>query len=71
MYNDQVFERLFQLVSACRKAQNDYYGYRGDPKIDPIKKAYFAEAKRREQDLDRLLTQLRKLYPNLVNLLTV
>lgn len=57
--------QLFMKVAAMRKAQKDYYAYKGDPKTDPLKQAYLQEAQRREQDLDALMVKLPQLVPEL------
>jgi hypothetical protein len=56
-----LLQQLFDKTAAMRKAQKDYYGYRGDPKTDPMKKSYLQEAQRREQDVDQLLHQLPRV----------
>lgn len=60
-----LLTQLFTKTVALRKAQRDYYAYKGDPKTDPIKKAYLQEAQRREQDVDKLIVQLPVAMPEL------
>lgn len=62
--NDSYLKKQLQIKgNALRKAQKEYYGYHADPKTDPIKKAYLAEARRREDEFDRLLAQINKMDP--------
>lgn len=64
--NDRyLLSELFKKAAAARKAQREYYAFRGDPKTDPLKKSYLQEAQRREQDLGRLLVKLREIVPEL------
>jgi len=65
MNEKYLLEQLFQKSAACRKAQQEYYGYKGDLKTDALKKSYLQESRRREQDLDRLLVTIRSLMPEL------
>lgn len=59
-----LLQQLFNKSAALRKAQKDYYGHRA-PKEDPLKRGYLQEAQRREQDLDKLLVQIRAAMPEL------
>jgi hypothetical protein len=60
-----LLTQLFSKAAALRKAQKDYYSYHGDLKTDPLKRAYLQESQRREQDLDKLLIQIRTVMPEL------
>lgn len=64
MTDRYLLEQLFKKAAAARKAQRDYYAYKGRPD-DPIKRSYLQEAQRREVDLDRLLVAIREQLPNL------
>jgi hypothetical protein len=59
-----LLQQLFNKVAALRKAQKDYYAHRA-PKEDPLKRGYLQEAQRREQDVDKLLVQIRTALPEL------
>lgn len=63
MNDGYILEQLVKKGRALRKAQKDYYNYKADPRVDPIKKAHLQEAQRREQDFDRLLVQVDKVHP--------
>jgi len=65
MNDTYLLRELFKKVALLRKAQKAYYSYRGDPKVDPIKKAHLQEAQRREEDLDRLMILIEKERPDL------
>ncbi|HEY4288233.1 MAG TPA: hypothetical protein VGN00_14110 [Puia sp.] len=59
---------LTQLVEKTRKlreAQEAYIKQPGDPKTDQLKKAHWAERKRREEDVDRLLPLIKTARPEL------
>lgn len=59
-----LLQQLFEKVALMRKAQKEYYGCR--EKFDhPLKRAHLQEAQRREQDLDRLMVQLKVAMPSL------
>jgi hypothetical protein len=60
-----LLTQLFTKTVAMRKAQRDYYAYKGDMRTDPIKKAYLQESQRREQDVDKLIVQLPIAMPEL------
>ena len=60
-----LLEQLFRKTVAMRKAQRDYYNYKGDPKTDPLKKSYLQEAQRREEDIDKLIVKLPIVMPEL------
>lgn len=59
-----VLRQLYDTAQKVRKAQKEYYACR-EPFDSPMKKQYLAEARRREQDLDKLLDQLPKVIPKL------
>lgn len=57
-----ALKRLFDTAGAARKAAKAYYACPGDPKADQLKKDYLKESKRRETDLDQLLTLLPRAF---------
>lgn len=61
-----ALKRLFTLATEARKAAKVYYGYRADPKTDALKKQYLADSKHRECDLDSLLVNIPKLFPQVL-----
>jgi len=60
-----ALKRLFETAEASRKAQKAFYRHPGDLKTDQVKKEYLSESKRRETDLDQLLTLLPRAFPYL------
>lgn len=65
MTDNYLLTELFKRTAAMRKAQKDYYAYKGDPRTDPLKKGYLQEAQRREQDVDRLMVTIITARPEL------
>lgn len=63
MNDTYLLERLIIVSRALRKAQRQYYAYKGNLKEDPIKQAYYQEARRREEDLDMTLREIEKIHP--------
>ncbi|HET6255832.1 MAG TPA: hypothetical protein VFE32_17275 [Puia sp.] len=59
-----VLKQVYRTAKKCREAQKAYYACR-EPKESKMKQAHYAEAKRREADLDRLIAQLPALVPEL------
>lgn len=63
MNTDYLLTQLVTAGRAMRKAQKEYYARPGPVKADPIKKGLLQEAQRREQDFDKLLLQVEKIFP--------
>jgi len=60
-----LLKELYKRGALMRKAQEAYINYKGDPKTDPIKKSYWQEKLRREQDFDRLMVKLPAAAPDM------
>lgn len=61
MNAEYLLQQLVKITRLLRRAQKEYYACRADRK-DPIKAGLLSEAQRREQDLDKLLIQIDKVY---------
>jgi len=64
MTDAYLLEQLLEKGAKMRKAQTDYYAYR-KPLEDPLKKSYLQEARRREQDFDRLIVTITTARPDI------
>lgn len=62
-----LLQQLFSKTASMRKAQKDYYAYKGDLKTDRMKKALYEDARSKEQDVDNIMAQIRKLMPEVFN----
>jgi len=66
MTTEYILQQLATKLVRMRKAQKDYYAYKGDPRVDRMKKAYLDEATRREADVDRFVSQLTLMAPTVL-----
>lgn len=60
-----LLEQLVDKTKELRKAQEDYRKQPGDPRKDKLKMGCWAEKKRREEDVDQLLRQIKSVRPEL------
>jgi hypothetical protein len=60
-----LLEQLIKKTRVMRTAQDQYRKQPGNPKEDALKNAYLQERKRREEDVDQLLTLLKTQRPEM------
>jgi hypothetical protein len=68
MNDKYLLQQLFQKSAACRKAQKGYYACKEDLKTSALKQAYYADAKHKEQDLDKILINILTVIPDMASL---